>query len=215
MCDNNSPFCLFRTWFLFPNLIVPASSFRRVAHSAGTVCAVVAQLVAQLICNQRVAGSSPVDGSSRFWDMSAVCAAEWKTWYLKWDTWFTISPAAILPSGTALTGRRRIGGCVIKALIQNLPFCASITLYAESGLEDFSTSFACTTGHRRVSANSQPVYLALLPPIWLPVLYLSSGSLLCPYGGNGRRSGLKIRWPLGRAGSTPATGTFFRATGRI
>ena len=29
----------------------------------------------------------------------------------------------------------------------------------------------------------------------------------CPLGGTGRRNGLKIRWPFGRAGSSPAAGT--------
>jgi hypothetical protein len=33
----------------------------------------------------------------------------------------------------------------------------------------------------------------------------------CPGGGIGRRSGLKIRWPQGRAGSSPAPGTIVRS----
>ena len=31
--------------------------------------------------------------------------------------------------------------------------------------------------------------------------------ILCPGGGIGRHEGLKIPWPLGRAGSSPASGT--------
>ena len=30
---------------------------------------------------------------------------------------------------------------------------------------------------------------------------------MCPSGGTGRRAGLKIRWPQGRDGSTPFSGT--------
>ena len=35
-------------------------------------------------------------------------------------------------------------------------------------------------------------------------------NLSCPSGGIGRRSGLKIRWPQGRGGSSPPLGTLLQ-----
>ena len=44
-------------------------------------------------------------------------------------------------------------------------------------------------------------------PVDVHIGYTKPNFLLCPSDGIGRRSGLKIRCPQGRAGSSPASGT--------
>ena len=53
-------------------------------------------------------------------------------------------------------------------------------------------------------AGSNPVFRSSIKGAEFSALFVETG---CPDGGIGRHAGLKILWPLGRAGSSPAPGT--------